>query len=270
MSIQSKMRGFWWFDEGHIAGMGQPGFNRAHWYDFPFEQAAVYSWLGQHLYHQPDLPLASLWTYLSRFGPKAAPFYGLTPEQAKALFVPLHDLEVLKGVLGTINEATHILDPGFVIDPNDPKEGGPVLHCHFHHEQATEELMLLKEHGIDVVISLMEEAPPVGVHELGLDIHHISVPDLTPPTEQQLHTFARLLFGHLAASRGVVVHCFAGVGRTSTMLLAAHLLRGEALVGLRERLALSNPHFLFKGRQWAYVESLAASIEAGEVGLLEL
>ena len=44
------------------------------------------------------------------------------------------------------------------------------------------------------------------------------VEDITPPSRDQVYTFAETLCTALAADKTVVTHCLAGIGRTTTML----------------------------------------------------
>ena len=48
-----------------------------------------------------------------------------------------------------------------------------------------------------------------------------------------------------------------GIGRTSTMLMAGHLVRGETLPDLRRELATTNPDYQFRGKQTAFLKAFA-------------
>jgi atypical dual specificity phosphatase len=82
-----------------------------------------------------------------------------------------------------------------------------------------EELLWLREQGIQLLISLTEE--PLRrdwINEAGLFAMHVPVEDLHPPSLKQID----LCLSAIAKARdkgfGVGVHCGAGLGRTGTML----------------------------------------------------
>ncbi len=259
MSIQQKIKAFWWFQEQKIGGMARPGFNRLHWSKLSLQEAAVFNWLGQHLYDQPDLPLTELWSYLDQLAPKVAPFYHLSTQEVRDAFAPLHDLNVLSDLIDRLNRQTQLLEPGFVLeDGPSPQLNGTFCHQQMHHE-----LQLLQEHGISTLISLMGTPPNAQVLDSDLNVYHFPVQDLTPPTYDQVESFATLLKKQ-SSQHGVAVHCFAGVGRTTTMLVAAHLLYGESLEELTQRIEANNPHYQRKGSQWKFVCELAEQVGTPE------
>jgi protein tyrosine phosphatase (PTP) superfamily phosphohydrolase (DUF442 family) len=253
-----KPKAIWWFQEGRIAGMGKPGFNQAHWTDFPLEEAVVFSWLGQHLHLAPDTPLRELWAYIAQFGPKVAPFYGLTNQQVEDTLAPLHEHDHLLNIIDRINKRANIIEPDRHIFQ---QHGEAYLHCLFHQEQLQHELDWLRAQGIHTLISLMEEPPNQAVTQTDIDVHHIPITDLTPPTHQQVQHFMELIDTSHSQGHAVAVHCFAGVGRTTTMLGASHLMRGGSLDGLIEIIETNNPHYQRKGRQWAYLCELHDGFE---------
>src|SRR5882672_9946525 len=81
MPIRRQLRSFWWFLEGRVGGMGRPGFNQCHWFELPFEEGLLLSWLGKQ--HLPAPALDHLWRYLDSYGPKVAMFYELSPDAAR-------------------------------------------------------------------------------------------------------------------------------------------------------------------------------------------
>ncbi len=91
-----------------------------------------------------------------------------------------------------------------------------------------EDLDWLKQQGIAAVLSLTET--PLAEETLarhGLAALHLSVPDLTPPTPEQLMLALEFIDAQRAQGRGVAVHCLMGQGRTGTVL-AAFLIRDGA------------------------------------------
>ena len=83
----------------------------------------------------------------------------------------------------------------------------------------------LRDQGIRAVLSLTEAPPP----ELeGIETFHEPVPDMTPPSLDQLHRVVAYIDGVLNEGGAVVVHCAAGMGRTGTILAAYLVSRGHA------------------------------------------
>ena len=69
------MRAFWWFEDRKIAGFARPGFNCTHWFDFPFDEGIIMSWLGQ--FNTGLHPYSDLKRHLITYTPKVAPFYNI-------------------------------------------------------------------------------------------------------------------------------------------------------------------------------------------------
>ncbi len=89
-----------------------------------------------------------------------------------------------------------------------------------------DDLIFLKAQGIGAIVSVTER--PLD-HEIvrgfGFRYLHLPVPDYGAPTLQQIEEF--LAFIEVAEGDGAVaVHCFAGQGRTGTMLACALVDRG--------------------------------------------
>lgn len=94
--------------------------------------------------------------------------------------------------------------------------------------QLDADLSWLRHQHIEAVLSLTET--PIDADALsrqGMESFHVPVPDLTPPTPEQM--MQALIFVDLqrALGRAVAIHCLMGQGRTATVL-AAYLIRGGA------------------------------------------
>jgi atypical dual specificity phosphatase len=85
--------------------------------------------------------------------------------------------------------------------------------------ETLEQMMWLRQHGIEVLISLTEEPPPRRlINEAGLMHIHEPVVDMEPPTQEQLDRVLAVIARAHAQPLAVGVHCGAGLGRTGVVL----------------------------------------------------
>jgi atypical dual specificity phosphatase len=93
--------------------------------------------------------------------------------------------------------------------------------------EGPDELAWLRQHGIDLVVSLTEE--PLRrdwVNEAGLMVIHVPVVDMEAPTQEQLaHCISAIRRAH-ERPMGVAVHCTAGLGRTGVVLACCLVEKG--------------------------------------------
>lgn len=262
MPIRQQLRSFWWFIEGRVGGMGRLGFNQCHWFDLSFEEGEVLSWLGKQ--HVSTSALAGLWSYLNQHGPKAATFYGLQPDEARDRLNSLRERAVLLAVLERLQTRTGIFDDLAWVDEN----AQPALRLTTSAQRRQHEVALLKQYNVGVLISLLEQ--PLDHPELRNDfeVFHVPVEDIEPPSCDQVYTFAETLVTSMAAGKTVVTHCLAGIGRTTTMLIAAYLVQGYPLRDLAAWVRVRNPHYLFHGTQVRFLQELAEDVRTGRLPVL--
>ncbi len=102
------------------------------------------------------------------------------------------------------------------------------------------DMAALREKGYSVVVSLeCERLNTFEIEEAGFEHRTICVEDFASPTFEQIDEFVDFVNSKLAAGKKVLVHCFAGRGRTGTMLAAYLIHRGmrseAAIREVRER-----------------------------------
>ena len=86
----------------------------------------------------------------------------------------------------------------------------------------------MNANGIKVVISLETDYPFPDFAELDIAHYEIPVCDFGAPTEAAVIKFIEILRKSLSEGKPVLVHCYAGCGRTGTMLALAEIyLYGE-------------------------------------------
>lgn len=82
----------------------------------------------------------------------------------------------------------------------------------------------LRKMGYSVVVSLeCDRLNTFEIEDAGFEHKKICVEDFTAPTLGQIDEFVSFVDAKLAEGKKVLVHCYAGRGRTGTML-AAHLI----------------------------------------------
>ena len=101
-----------------------------------------------------------------------------------------------------------------------------------------EALVELRRKGIGAIVSLDEEGLPDDlIAEHGFIYRHYPIEDFRAPSFEQAEAFVEFVDQQLAEGRTVVAHCWAGIGRTGTMLACYLIHRGQSLAEAERRVS---------------------------------
>ncbi len=241
------MKAFWWFKENSIAGMGRPGFNAVHWFDLSFTEAVLLGWLGK--YSSGSASLESFRSHLKTYAPKILKFYHIDEKKdAQALEIFAENAGIRKTMV-TLIERTNIFEHFEIVDDQ--------LNVTLSRQRLNYEIEFLKKNRIRKVVSLTENHHQKESLQEHFDLHHIGIEDLNAPKLEQVHHLAEVIQSSVKNKESIAVHCLAGIGRTSTMLMASHIVLGEQADEVESRLKKQNPTFVLTGSQGEFIRSLA-------------
>lgn len=246
------MKAFWWFEENAIAGMARPGFNGTRWFDFSYEEAILVGWIGQ--FPSGAASLSDFRRHVQSYGAKILKFYQIEGAEAERALAAFLEPEYLTGIFQRVAKASNLLE-GFEVS-------GSHMHFTFSKERLHWEIESLKKNGISKIVSLTENHNDKEILREHFDAYHFSINDLDAPTSEQVHQLAAVIRDAKKNREKIAVHCLAGIGRTSTMLITAHMALGEPLEKMKALIARQNPVFVFAGRQAEFIESMARKAPA--------
>lgn len=240
------MKAFWWFEENALAGMARPGFNAVRWFDLPFDEAVLLGWIGRS--SSGPLSLSSFRDNLRTYVPRIYKFHGVTEETYRQLVEDFEDSDVIVRALERLTARTYVLESHRIADDQ--------IEIEFSRRRLTAEVDYLKEKGIRRIVTLTEDAHAHEILSESFSVRHIRIEDLHPPSADQALELAQILKTSRENREPVAVHCLAGIGRTSTMLAAAHVLLGEDLEDLLARLKQKNPSFVLSEAQLGFLRAM--------------
>lgn len=240
------MKAFWWFKENSIAGMARPGFNATHFYDLNFNDMTVLGWLGR--YSCGVIKLQDFHTHIQIYMPRVFSLIKMEPAEGEQKLRPLLSMDGLRSAIAELNQKTQILEH-FEFNAN-------TLNLKLNFKRLDTEIAFLKNSGINSVVALTEDHHQRDLLANHFDVHHISIPDMHPPSLEQAMRLAKIIEEARSKDKKVAVHCLAGIGRTSTMIVAAQVLLGEKLADMKVAIAQRNPSFKLHGSQAEFLDSL--------------
>lgn len=131
------------------------------------------------------------------------------------------------------------------------------------------DLDVLRTVGITCLISLTESPfDPVLAAEFGLRCIASPMPDMHPPSFDQAVDLCRAIDHALSAGDVVAVHCYAGLGRTGTVLVAYALWCGRGQQTGAQALAAArriHPGWVQSQVQMDFLNHFAQALAAGQV-----
>jgi protein-tyrosine phosphatase len=240
------MKAFWWFRKNSIAGMARPGFNGVPWFEIPFDEALILGWIGKHTTGTHNLN--SFRTHLKHYTPLVAPYYPITQSEVDT------SVALLLTENGFLSRLNRLAERMQVIE--DIKIQNDQLTFQISRSRLEYEIKKLKSHGINRVVCLTENHNEGEFLSNHFKTDHISIVDLTAPQVEQAHQLADIIAHANQANEKIAIHCLAGIGRTSTMIIASHILQGEDLEKLRSEVKKQNRYFSLSPSQEAFLKAL--------------
>src|SRR5262249_53571034 len=90
-----------------------------------------------------------------------------------------------------------------------------------------EEFAWLRQHGIELILSLTEDPPRRDwVNDAGLLVFHVPMQDMEPPAQEDLDRCISAIQRANDRQMGVAIHCTAGLGRTGVVIACFFVSKG--------------------------------------------
>lgn len=116
----------------------------------------------------------------------------------------------------------------------------------------------LRDHGIEVLVSLTEDRPRRDwAEDVGLLVFHEPLTDMEAPSQEQLARTVSAIDRATKRNMGVAVHCGAGLGRTGTVLAAYLVSKGMSAANAIARVRRLRPGSIETDEQEKAVEEFA-------------
>jgi atypical dual specificity phosphatase len=129
---------------------------------------------------------------------------------------------------------------------------------------AAEDFAWLRDHGIQVLLSLTEEPPRRDwVNDAGLMVFHVPIVDMEAPTQEQLKRCLSAIDRAHEQNMGVAIHCTAGLGRSGTVLAAWFARQGLSAQNAIARVRRLRPGSIETEEQERAVEEFARNHDRG-------
>lgn len=240
------MKAFWWYKKDQIAGMARPGFNGTHFYDLTFDEMTLLGWLGQH--SCGEVSLQEFRDHCEHYMPRIFPIIKMDAQEGWKKVEPLLSTNGFHNALQALNIKTNFFESFDLVETN--------LKFKLNLKNLDSEIEALKLKGITTIIALTEKHHQRDQLAKHFDVHHFSIPDMTAPNIEQAKQVAKIIEATRVHNGKVAVHCLAGIGRTSTILMASHVFLGEKLEDVKAQILKINPTFKFHGPQAEFLDSL--------------
>jgi hypothetical protein len=240
------VKAFWWFRENSVAGMARPGFNSVRWTDLPFDEGILLAWIGA--FPPGEVSFESFRDHLETYAPKVLKFFRMDCEESRKTLDVFRDPSGIELVLKRLNERLGVFE-GFEV-------GERSVRFSLNRKHLVLELEELRKRGVRRIVTLTEHHH-FKEHLVGsFSAHHLGIVDLGAPTREQAKELAQIIAQSRRHGEAVAVHCLAGIGRTSTMIMAAHILLGERFEDLHAEIKIRNPYFVLTGAQGEFIHDL--------------
>jgi protein-tyrosine phosphatase len=241
------MNAFWWFKENLIAGMGRPGFNKVNWSQLTFEEDLILGWFGNR--SSGTDTLVSLRLHLESHGKKLLNVHNVSHEKLN------HILETMQSDVAIKKLIKQVCDKTDCLAEFDITEGK--ISFQMSKNRLHSEVEFLQGQEIARLVALTETHHQKDELETYFEVVHIPIADLGAPQFEQALELSQLIKDSILNKKRMVVHCMAGIGRTSTMLIAAHLILGDRFEDLKLLLAKQNPAFKFTDMQLDFLKTFS-------------